>query len=79
MDSNGHETISNNRTIGSDEPKSIVIGDNVWIAINVVILKGSVIGDNCIISAGSVVKGVFPKNSIISGNPARVVKQLNIN
>lgn len=42
----------------------IVIGDNVWIGCNSVILRGTVIGDNAVIAAGSVVKGTVPENSI---------------
>jgi len=43
----------------------IKIGENVWIGANTVILKGTTIGDNCVIGAGSVIKGNFPNNSII--------------
>lgn len=43
----------------------IEIGDNVWIGANTVILRGTIIGDNCVIAAGSILKGNFPSNSII--------------
>lgn len=76
MDSNGHEVYSKNRTIGSDKPQPISIGNNVWIGLNAVILKGTTIGDNCVIAVGSVVKGAFPENSLIAGNPAVVVKRI---
>ena len=78
LDSNGHITYSLDRTVGRDTPKPIIIGNNVWIGINSIILKGTTIGNNSIISAGSVVKGVFPENSIISGNPAVLVKKMSI-
>ena len=78
IDSNGHETNSKNRTVDRDTPQSIIIGNNVWIGLNAIILKGSRIGDNTIVSAGSVVKGVAPPNCIIAGNPAVIVKTLNI-
>ena len=78
IDSNGHQVCSSNRTMGRDIAKSISIGNNVWIGINSIILKGTTIGDNCIVSAGSVCKGVYPKNSIVSGNPANVVKKIDI-
>lgn len=76
MDSNGHEVYSSNRTTGRDIPKSIRIGNNVWIGLNSIILKGTEIGDNCVVAAGSVVKGFFPDNVIISGNPAIIVKSI---
>lgn len=55
---------------------SIKIGKNVWIGANVSILKGSVIGDNCVVGAGSVVKGHFDCNTLIVGNPAIAKKKI---
>lgn len=78
IDSNGHLLLSNNRTTGRDNPKEIIIGNNVWIGINCIILKGSIIGDNCVVAAGSIVKGVFPENSLLQGNPASIVKKLDV-
>lgn len=43
----------------------IEIGNNVWIGANSIILRGTKIGDNCIIAAGSVVKGIIPNNSVL--------------
>ena len=57
--------------------KGIVIGDNVWICWGAIILKGTKIGNNSIVGAGSVVKGNFPENVVIAGNPARIVKYLD--
>ncbi|PKG82238.1 acyltransferase [Colwellia sp. 75C3] len=55
----------------------IKIGNNVWIGWNCTVLKGVEIGDNCIVAAGSVVTtGVYLENSIIAGNPAKVVKKI---
>jgi len=53
------------------------IGNNVFIGVNSMILKGSEIGDNSIIGAGSVVSGVIPPNVIAAGNPCKVVKILS--
>lgn len=77
LDSNGHILHSKDRTIGRDNPKEILIGDNVWIGLNSIILKGTVIGNNSVISAGSVVKGYFPDNKLIGGNPAIILGEIN--
>jgi len=52
----------------------VKIGNDVWIAANVTILKGVTIEDGAVIGAGSVVTKDIPKNAIVVGNPARVVK-----
>jgi acetyltransferase-like isoleucine patch superfamily enzyme len=54
----------------------VKIGDNVWIGLNAVILKGVTIGDNAVIAAGAVVTRSVPANTIVAGNPAVVVKEL---
>ncbi len=43
----------------------ITIGNNVWIGANAVILRGTEIGDNCIVGAGSIVKGKYPAGTLI--------------
>jgi acetyltransferase-like isoleucine patch superfamily enzyme len=56
----------------------IKIGNNVFIGTNCIILYNTTIGDNCIVGAGSVVRGQFPENSVIVGNPAKVVTRTSI-
>ena len=43
----------------------IIIGNNVWIGANTLILRGTTIGDNCVIGGGAVIKGMYPSNSVI--------------
>lgn len=43
----------------------ITIGKNVWIGANTIILRGSDIGDNCVVGAGSVIKGTYPAGTVI--------------
>ena len=57
--------------------KEIHIGDNCFIGCNTIILKGTSLGDGCVVGAGAVVSGVFPENSVIVGNPARVIRTLS--
>jgi len=60
--------------------EAICIGDDVWIGAGATILKGVNLGDGCIVAAGSVVlRGHYPPNTIIAGNPAHVVKTLSGN
>lgn len=69
-DSDDHEII------GSTKPMTmpIVIGDHVWIGMNVTVLKGVKIGDGSIIAAGAVVTRDVPENCLVAGVPARIVK-----
>lgn len=49
------------------------IGNNVFIGMNAIILKGASIGDDTIVAAGSVVARSMPQRSVVAGNPARVI------
>ncbi len=55
----------------------VVIEENAWLGDRVTVLKGSRIGCNTIIGAGSVVAGTLPANVIAAGNPARVIRELD--
>jgi acetyltransferase-like isoleucine patch superfamily enzyme len=59
----------------ADDP--VVIGNNVWVGMHSIILKGVHIGDNSIIAAGSVVTKNVPSNQVFGGNPAVFIKELN--
>lgn len=54
--------------------RDVVIGDNVFIGMNVIILKGVHVGDNVIIAAGAVVNRSIPNNQVWGGNPAVFLK-----
>jgi len=56
----------------------IKIGNNCWIGANVVIMPEVNIGNNVIIGAGSIVTKSFPSNCVIAGNPARIIRELNV-
>lgn len=55
----------------------ITIGNNVWIAANVVVLPGVTIGDNAIIGAGSVVTKDVEPNTVVAGNPAKFIRKID--
>lgn len=56
----------------------ITIGDNCFIGMNSVILKGTTLGDNVVVGAGSIVHGTFPDNCVIAGNPAKIIRRLTV-
>jgi acetyltransferase-like isoleucine patch superfamily enzyme len=59
------------------QDRPIYIGNDVFIGTNAIILKGTKIGDRSIVGAGAVVAGLdVPPDSLIFGNPARVIRQL---
>lgn len=56
--------------------KGIILGNNIWVGAKVTFLDGCEVSDNSVVAAGAVVTGKFPKNSIIGGVPARVIKNI---
>ncbi|MBI9063788.1 MAG: acyltransferase [Marinilabiliaceae bacterium] len=87
LDNNNHPINPMDREIKSSSPKgsdyrkwrhsesaAIVIGRNVWIGSFARICKGVSVGDNSIIAANAVVTKDVPPNSIVAGNPSKVVK-----
>ncbi len=67
-------TPPNRRTLVT---KPVIIGNNVWIGENAVILAGAEIGDGCIVGANSVVSSVVPANSMVAGVPGTIIKRWN--
>jgi acetyltransferase-like isoleucine patch superfamily enzyme len=63
------------RLLGGGGP--VVIGENVWIGDNSVIIGPATIGNGAIIGANSVVRGVIPSNTIVAGAPAKPIKTFN--
>ncbi len=59
--------------------KPVVIEDNVWLGVNVLVMKGVRIGKNSVIGAGSVVTRDIPDNVIAAGNPCVVLKDIKAN
>lgn len=55
----------------------VIIEDSVWLGEGVVVLPNVTIGENSIVGANSVVTKSFPKNSVIAGNPAKLIRILD--
>lgn len=66
-------------TLGAKEKGRPVIGDNVSLGANVTIIGNVHIGNNVVVGAGSVVVKDVPNNCIIAGNPARIIRYMEIN
>lgn len=56
--------------------KPVIIGNNVWLGLNAIVLKGVEIGENTVIGANSVVTKNIPANVIAAGNPCREIAKL---
>lgn len=61
----------------SSKPRPIVIGDDVWLGVNVTVMKGVTIGANSLIGAGSIVTKDIPANVIAAGNPCVVIRNIS--
>ncbi|MFC3825837.1 MULTISPECIES: acyltransferase [Niastella] len=74
---NGESFIKNkNWEVVNSAP--IKICDNAWIGMNALILKGVTVGEGAIVAAGSVVTKSVPAWTVVAGNPAKVVKNLEV-
>lgn len=56
--------------------KPVMIGNDVWIGANAVVLPGVTIGKHCVVAAGAVVTKDVPDNSLVAGVPAKLIKQI---
>ncbi len=58
--------------------RKIIIEDKVWIGIGATILPGVRLGYGCIVGAGSVVTKDVPPLTVVAGNPARIIKRIEL-
>ncbi|MDR1759075.1 MAG: acyltransferase [Fibrobacter sp.] len=75
-DSDFHAIPVKERLHGVPKKGRVVIGNSVWIGDRVLILKGSEIGEGCVVAAGAVVSGKFPPDVLIGGVPAKIIRTL---
>ena len=57
--------------------RPVEIGENVWVAANVLILKGVKVCNGAVIGAGSIFKQAVPENALVNGNPSKMIRFLS--
>ncbi len=71
-----HHLQAESRIQGWEVAKSIVIEDNVWLGGSAILLPGVRVGRNAVVGAGAVVTRSVPANTVVAGNPARVIREI---
>lgn len=61
---------------GPEDIRPVVIGSGVWVGCRAIILSGVVIGDGAVVAAGSVVTRDIPAYTLVAGNPAKIIKEV---
>jgi len=74
-----HPIAPKQRATGIEFAKPITIGHNCWIGGMAVINPGVTLGDNVVVASGAVVTKSFGDNVVIGGNPAKVIKSVDLN
>lgn len=72
-----HDGAAKMITPGADGNGVVVIGNNVFVGVNSVILPNVTVGDNAVIAAGAVVTSDVPSATVVAGVPARIIKHLS--
>jgi len=71
-----HDLRAETRNQGWEVAKAIEIEENVWIGGGAILLPGVKIGRNAVVGAGAVVPRDVPANTVVVGNPARVIREI---
>ncbi len=71
-----HDLQAESRNQGWEVARPIDIGANVWIGGGAILLPGVSIGENAVVGAGAVVTRSVPENTVVAGNPARVIREI---
>ena len=73
-----HDIYPDKRNGGTEFARPVTIGDNCWIGAHAVINPGVSLGDNVVVASGAVVTKSFGNNVVIGGNPAKIIKVLEV-
>ena len=71
-----HDLQAATRILGWEVAKPIVIEENAWLGGGAIVLPGVTIGRNAVVGAGAVVTRNVPANTVVAGNPARVIREI---
>jgi maltose O-acetyltransferase len=71
-----HDLRAEPRIRGIEVAKPIAIDDNVWIGGSAILMPGVKVGRNAVVGAGAVVTKDVPPNTVVAGNPARVIREI---
>lgn len=72
-----HPLDADERAAGLEYGKPVTVGDDVWIGGRAVLNPGVTVGDGGVVGSGAVVTEDVPANTVVQGNPATVVKELD--
>lgn len=75
MDTDSHEIISLESGCPINFSSSITIKENVWISCRCTILKGTLIGKNNVVAAGSIVSGIYKETNVIYSSNKKIIKR----
>ena len=78
MDSDQHEIFDSNGGI-INSPRSIIIGNHVWLGCRTTLLKGCILPDNCVVAAGSVLTKTFTQSQSVIGGSGKMQMVLRQN
>lgn len=74
--SDGHSLVDSDTGLPINEPQDVLIGNRCWIGTRCTILKGTVLPDDCVVGANSLVNKAFTESGLLLvGSPARVLKR----
>lgn len=72
-----HPLQASSRIQGWEVAKPIAVADNAWLGGGAILLPGVSVGRNAVVGAGAVVSRDVPANTVVAGNPARVIREID--